>query len=148
MNKRFLNAAAAVLLIAAFSATSCKKSDDSQSRHDILVNGEWNLSKIGDDANNNGVMDANEAVPHDSAGVSASVNFYSDNTYQLDFITNDTIVFKGNWTLINGDQTIRTIVTNMGPNDTTLLDIHNITSSNLTLLQRGDTTGTWEVFQR
>jgi len=146
MNKRILNALAVILTVAAFSITSCKKSDDSQSRRDILTQGQWNLSRIGDDANGNNNMDSNETVSAAAAQMSANVNFYTDNTYQLVFITNDTVVFKGNWTLVNGDQTIRTIVTNMGPNDTTMLDIHNISSTNLTLLQRTDTTGTWEVF--
>lgn len=148
MNKRILNALAVMLVIAAFSTTSCKKSDDSQSRRDILIKDQWNLSQIGDDANGNGVMDANETVTAAAAQMSANVNFYADNTYQLVFITNDTVVFKGNWALINGDQTIRTIVTNMGPNDTTMLDIHDISSTNLALLQRTDTTGTWEIFTK
>lgn len=148
MNKRILNALAVMLVIAAFSTTSCKKSDDSQSRRDILIKDQWNLSQIGDDANGNGVMDTNETVTAAAAQMSANVNFYADNTYQLVFITNDTVVFKGNWALINGDQTIRTIVTNMGPNDTTMLDIHDISSTNLALLQRTDTTGTWEIFTK
>ncbi|PZF73433.1 hypothetical protein [Taibaiella soli] len=149
MKKRILNASAIVLAIAAFSTTSCKKSDDSQSRKDILINGQWAMAQMGPDKNGNNVVDSNEAVPVASINTSANVNFYSDNTYQLNLVVNaDTTIFKGNWAFINNDQVLRVVVTNQGPNDTSILNIHNLTQTNLTVLQETDTTGIWEVFTR
>lgn len=144
MKKQVLNTLLVLLTVAAFSVTSCKKSDDSKSRNEIITSGAWNLSQIGPDANNNGILDVGETVPNTTAGLTVHVNFYNNSTYQL--VRNTSTVadtFNGNWSLTNGDQTIRVIVNG----DTTMLDIHNIDNNNLTLLQQ-DSINLWEVFQQ
>ncbi len=109
MKKTNIFLAAALLLTFAACKDDKTTPTPTVSRHDMVV-GTWNFRELGDDANNNMVLDAGEATSVDSLGISGTVTFRNDGTataYTTFFGSTDTSSFT--WSLTNSDNTLHTI---------------------------------------
>jgi hypothetical protein len=147
MKKHFFRPAAAILMIAAIASTSCKKSDDTKSRKDIVV-GNWSAMKMGYDSNNNGTMESTEVGPTSNYGLVMTMNVKGDGTgvtTSTSFGKTTTSDFS--WNLADNDQTFRMIAAG----DTSSVKIITLDNSNLTILmpaESGIPTPMWVVFNK
>lgn len=120
-----------ILLAATTALTSCKKDDDGKSRHDMFV-GNWKTYQSGDDANGNGIWDANEKKT-DSSGV-ATVTLNTDGSgTAVGNLMGTPITLPLNWSLQNNDNDIRLITTFLGSADTAVQNIVSIDESTFVL---------------
>ncbi len=128
MKKIFFPAAIAAIALAATVMPSCKKSDSSPSRGEMLV-GTWKTIETGADSNFNGTWDASE---HRAAtGTSATtIQFNSDgNGTTSATLGGFPISLPFLWKLINGDNDLRAITSYAGLVDTSVVNIISLTST-------------------
>lgn len=148
MKKLFVPAALVAALLSATVLPSCKKSDDGgQSRAAMLV-GDWNAYQTGVDSNNNGTWDANERTDVSITGDEGTLTLKSDGTGSANSNFGGTPVsLPVKWSLQNGDKDLRMIITFMG-DDTTLLNIVTLTSSDMELRNMDDQPVSYTSFKK
>jgi hypothetical protein len=130
----------ACLAMGLLSLTSCKK----ESNNSASIVGNWTLSEIGTDTNNNNSIDPGETSPVASVGISGSLALKSDNSYTLvSTYSFDSQTEKGTYVYANGSLTS----TPTGGSPETVL-VNSLTSSRLVLKEPANNSPQWAVFTK
>ena len=118
---------AAVAVCGVLALASCKKDDKNSSAS--LV-GNWTLSEIGGDANNNSTLDAGESAPASQGGFNGSAAFRSDNTYTLVLSAGGASNTEtGTYSYANNS------LTTVSSGDTTVIAVKELTNNRLVTLE-------------
>jgi|GEM_PF-2089387 len=120
--KRFFLFACATILVAT-AITSCKKSSSTPTVQTEII-GNWTVTKVYVDTNNNKTMDANELTTS-SLYSGSMLKFNSDHSFSTVLLG---VTLTGTWQLTNNDTYVQVITT--GPyGDSTSFHIESINSS-------------------
>lgn len=143
--KKVLTLSVACLASLALFTTSCKKSDDTKSRKDLLV-GSWSYTQTGDDNNNNGVLDDNEKQAVTGTDTSTTVFNSNGSGYITGNLSGSNITIPLQWNLQNNDNYLRLIYSFLGTTDTSVVEIKTLDASNLVIRDTSTSPANFSVF--
>lgn len=125
-----------ILAIGLVAFASCKKKSDDSAK--AKLTGKWKETKAGVDANNNGVMDANEVQPV-SDSFNQTITFNSDGNGTIGLtISGVAASYPFTWKLINGDKDLVTTTTFTGTATSDTAHIESLTSSDAEISSTAD----------
>ncbi len=137
--KNLLFAMAAVMTLL---GASCKKDEPTEKTEtNASLVGKWTVSELGNDANNNNVVDAGEISSASAAGISGFIEFKADKSFA------NSITIGGTTSTSSGTYTFASnTITTVSSTETKAVVINTLTANKL--IVKSTTNTQWQVYTK